>query len=123
MFRVYSYWQDSFVISGHSLANLVSLNNSTRELKLWWRFVILPGHTCASPQQSQIDLLPTCFLPSQENESLTTHPGKPTHSSWQASPVGHKKSYAFRQNHFSLREVWLGNMARPQITWKISSEF
>lgn len=65
MFRVYPYWQDSFINSVCSSVNLVSLNNSTGDLKLWWRFVILPGHISPSPQQSWIDLMPAFFFPPQ----------------------------------------------------------
>lgn len=72
MFRVYPYWQESFVNSICSLANLITLNNSTGDVKLWWRFVILPGHTSTSPQQSQADLLPACFSPLSRLHILAT---------------------------------------------------
>lgn len=52
MFRVYPYWQDSFVNSVCSLANLITLNNSTGDLKLWGKIVILPGRACIYPLSS-----------------------------------------------------------------------
>lgn len=91
MFRVYPYWQDSFVNSVCSLANLITLNNSTGDLKLWGKFVILPG--CASLYPLSSLRLICCQHDSpllSRTKSLTIHPGKSTHSSWKASPVSHK---------------------------------
>lgn len=124
VFRVYPHWLDSFVNSVCSLANLITLNNSTGEdLKLWWKFVILPGRASISPQQSQTHLLPAGFPRSQCSEISD-------YTSWQkhtfllvSFPSEPQKSSDRRQNHFSLGGAWHGSIAGPQAHSFFFSDF